>query len=283
MAELTDPQFEQQREIAIGRYKQTLNDSSSLAISKSHVLLLSYNRPRMLKDAVDSVKKQNDQTLILHIIDDGSDFSSDYFYNEILKEHDFDVVYYQHPKMDNTERVKNNRLSDNINAVIETLSKEDIVNYLCDDDILGVNWVSRAAKALDSTPKMHVAVGQAFTFNDNQDPYTESIFGMPGDFSDKALYWGTGTFAHKVLCFKDEDIRWQSNNFGHSQDIRFINDMMNMHPQFLVLESPVVYRREHEKSLSSLLGRKDKYGRYKPGYIPPPISEEILGVMESCA
>lgn len=276
---LIEPHFEQQEQYLIAQNQQTLNDGKLVPKSVVNVVILSYNRPRMLTEAVESVIAQNYPQLKIWIADDGSDFDVEAQMQEEFDDSRIKVV--RGTKLTPEERVSTSRIGKNINSIIASIHSPEIIHYLCDDDLMGQNWLIRSALALEVNPTIHMAQGQAFTFFDGED-ISKAIIGMPGDEGGLPLtHYGTGTFCHLAYCWHLEGIKWHDNEYGHSQDIDFIDAMMKSHHESLIIESPALYRREHEKSLSSLLGRKDENGRYLPGFTPPPATPDIVqGFME---
>lgn len=268
---------ETEEQIVIATDKKFANDNPVATLA--HVILLSYNRPNMLFEAAESVVNQTHTNLILHVLDDGSDFDVHEKLEPIADER---CLLYSYPKMSPEERTRVSRLGENINSVLEQTAPDDVVFYLCDDDILHPQWLQRSLGALLLNPKHHVVQGTVYTFLDHDDWRTQSVYGMPGYDPRVAQMWlGTGTFCHSAKCVHEEGLRWYDNEFAHSQDLKFINDISNLHPDFLYIDSPSVYRRDHKGSLSSKLGHKDENGKYRDNYKPGPAKiEHISGMME---
>ena len=85
---------------------------------KANVLLLSYNRPRMLKEAIDSVLQGRYQNVTLWVLDDASDFDA----NDICEPyHDERIVLAKFSPISAKNRIKKNRVAQNLNAIIEML------------------------------------------------------------------------------------------------------------------------------------------------------------------
>lgn len=279
---LIEPHFEQEAQYLIAENQQILNEDSYKPQVGVNVIILSYNRPRMLLEAIYSVLYQDYDNLKIWIADDGSDFDIS---QAIHDEFDGPIIHKiklrQTPHISPEERAKASRLANNINSIVASIPAHEIVHYLCDDDLMGENWLTRSSIALELNRNQHMAQGQAFTFKDGQE-IKDAVFGMPGDNPNLPwAYYGTGTFCHLAYCWHLEGVKWHDNAYGHSQDIDFIDSMLKAHQQSLIIDSPSIYRREHAKSLSSLLGRKDENGKYVPDFIPPPANPEILqGMME---
>jgi len=278
---IEEPKFDMQKDlIMMTKDERQFKEEPVTPSFKANVLILSYNRPKMLRQAIESVLDQQYGDLDIYIVDDGSDFD---VWGLIKEFEDSRLLLAQAPKISVEERVKVSRLGRNLNSVIETLDNDDVVFYLCDDDIMAPNWILRAMIGFINYPAIHVVAGESWYFDDGQDWRTEARYGLSTYEASgiPTAYWSTGSFGHRVKCCKEEGVWWKDNHYLHSQDANFILDLWNLHSDYLYIPSPSVYRREHPKTLSAKLGRKDEEGRYKPGYIPPPARREhIEGMME---
>ena len=238
---------------------------------KANVLLLSYNRPRMLKEAIDSVLQGRYQNVTLWVLDDASDFDA----NDICEPyHDERIVLAKFSPISAKNRIKKNRVAQNLNAIIEMLPKEELIFYLCDDDIMAPDFIAQAASVLSLNPDIHVVQGQVWSFWDGQDWRTEAVQGLPNahlhgviplrpSFEIPILWWSSGSFGHRGSCWWDDEIYWKDTPEGHSQDAQFILDMWQRHPNIAVIDAPAYYRREHLNTLSAKMGKYDKDGKWK--------------------
>jgi glycosyltransferase involved in cell wall biosynthesis len=91
------------------------------------VIVLSYNRPKMLREALGSIKDADEVV----VVDDGSDFDV----VDILEEFNFkNLSIIGVPPIPIEERLVNQRLPGLINEALKSI-ESDIVTYLCDDDV----------------------------------------------------------------------------------------------------------------------------------------------------
>lgn len=278
MSDLREPDFELERDLFVRvSDKSTEKDSIEGLTLTANILLFSYNRPKMLREAIESVLAQDYGNFNLYIVDDGSDlFDPQDVQAEYADERIICALASQIPL---DERVKKSRLGENANAVIKMVPENEPVYYLCDDDLMGAKWLSRSIRAFQQDPLMHVVQGDSWYFDDGH--LDEAQYGLPTDGykAMPTMFWGTGSFGHRALCSKQEGVWWSDNTFGHSQDTNFIMDLWNTHQDYGYIPTPAVYRREHENTLSNKLGRKTD-GKYEIGYIPPPATKEMFESLE---
>lgn len=277
-----EPEFNSEHNLIVAATNETgVVDSTEGLTLKAAILIFSYNRPKMLTEAIESVINQDYEKFDIYVVDDGSDIF-DPWHDVIRNFDDERILLARASKIPVEERMKQSRLGRNANSVIKTLPDQDIVYYLCDDDLMAQKWLSRSIRTFQMMPEVHVVQGEAWYFQDGEDPLKDAIYGMPADgYSDMpTMFWSTGSFAHKALCSNREGLWWMDNSYLHSQDTNFINDLWSLHPNYGMVSTPAVYRREHSKTLSAKLGRKNELGRYQSGYIPPPATKEMLEDLE---
>lgn len=253
----------------------------------ANVVLFSYNRPRMLREAIANVLYQTYENLNLWVIDDGSDFDLEEVAQEFSDER---LIIAQAPKIPLSERInpESTRFADNANYVLSQIPKEDnFVVYLCDDDLLHPDWLSICNEGLAESD-YHILTGQTFYFYDGQDAFKQGIQGFPAeplegnieDTTDFLVWWQLGGFAHLMTCYYDEAVEWKMGygNKAHSWDVVYVKQLWKAHASYLLVNAPSVYRREHSNTLSEKLGRK-KNGLY--GGPPQELTQEaVSGLME---
>lgn len=248
---------------------------------KASVILLSYNRQRMIKEAIQSILNQTYQEFECYIYDDGSDFD---IWETIEPYKDSRLIVVKAPKISAEEKIetKNARWPENMNHILSLLDPDTFVTYLCDDDLLDHEWLARAYYAFKDFPPFHVVNGRNYYFFDGEDPVAKGRKGFLGDeeFAQarETFWWQCGTFSHLVKCFYECDVKWDTPPDGHSWDIDYIGRIWANHLSVISMPYPACYRREHENNLSVRLGRL-KSGKYgKPIKLLEP--KDIIGAME---
>ena len=197
-------------------------------------LLLSYNRPKMLLEALKSIKDADE----LVILDDGSDFSvPDVVGNEINRFPKVSVKVSK--KMTVEERLRIPRLGKSINAAIRESSCE-VITYLCDDDLLHEDWI-RHVREFFSGSKDHVVRGKWGIFKGWDKP-GKGLCPLKPDVD-----MTTGSFAHLKSCSVDHGMLWSEVTTA-VHDAWFIrNAMLPRHPLESIRKLNVLagWRRDH--------------------------------------
>lgn len=136
------------------------------------ILLFYYNRPKLVRNALESIKNIKNKNWELAIIDDGSEESVLPIVEDILGEYADKIIYYQ---ITDTIEQKNkqggSRFGQIANkAILE--SKCDIVIPLCDDDAIHADYLDNLTKYFINNPNVKYAYSSVITFN----PETENPF-----------------------------------------------------------------------------------------------------------
>lgn len=212
---------------------------------KVTVLVLSYNRPRMLREALASIKDADE----VIVCDDGSDFDV----AALVSEFSFpSLSVIGAPQIPPEERLKLQRCPGLINEALRQATG-DIVTYLCDDDIFGKQWLTALKDFYEKhDEKYHIVRGHCVRFeDDNMRTFEEQ--------TKHLLVWAesprqliTGNFAHLRKCFLEEGIQWEESTvWGH--DTAFFDNIDKVHDTWTVPLIPTVacFRRIHGKMLTN--------------------------------
>ena len=207
--------------------------------NKVTVILLSYNRPRMLAEALESIRGADEVILL----DDGSDFDVNLlakpYANRFPK-----MVVRINPRLSIEDRLTVPRVGKAINQAIRD-AEGDAITYLCDDDLFHPDWIPNVRKHLLENPvKPHVIYAQWNVFVDGD---------KPGDtFNDlRPFEMTTGNFAHRKDCPTRCDMWWSEKTVA-CHDGYFVYWLQQKHPKWEVPKPPGVvagWRREHPFNL----------------------------------
>lgn len=169
-------------------------------------ILLSYNRPRMLCEALGTVRGCEQ----LIVTDDGSDFDVKALVRGCVPLAEFVTA----PKMTIEARLTTPRLGMLINQAL-TLVQCDVVTYLCDDDLFHPHWLPAVRAYFDAYAAEHWTRGAWYAFDDEDTERTPTRC----DLDMRQLT--TGNFAHRIECFREEQIGWDETTIA-SHDNAFL-------------------------------------------------------------
>ena len=144
---------------------------------RTAIILTTYNRPKLVRDAIASVLEQKDQDWRLYIMDDGSNDTARDAIADAIDGHRFDlvkdaevasehwhsrIVWYQGPDRSAVERKRTISYSRSINLALNCLLREEsLVAYVCDDDYLYPEAIGARADYLQAHPAIHVVWGRS--------------------------------------------------------------------------------------------------------------------------
>lgn len=209
------------------------------------VVVLSYNRPKMLQETLASIKNADE----VIIVDDGSDFDI----GSVVKKYKFPrFSLIGAPRITLEERLKTQRIADLINEALKQ-ARGDIISYICDDDLMTKEWIPALKKFYaEHGEKYHLVRGNCLRFMDENDLGVEERSKHLMVFADSPRQLITGNFAHLRKCFKKEKVKWPGG-FIVGHDTAFFNNMDKVHDTWTVPLIPVnaVFRRIHDKMLSN--------------------------------
>jgi len=197
-------------------------------------ILLSYNRPRMLGEALASLVAARPDQVIL--VDDGSDFDATAPVAAAFPDA-WDFVLAS--KLTLAERLTTPRLGRLINQALGLVSA-DVVTYLCDDDLFHPGWLDAVRGWFDTHPAEHWTRGEWYVFQDGETPNLNQLCPL-----DHRMLT-TGNFAHRLECYRDEGIRWSEGSIACHDDM-FLWDVHRIHNTHAVPHCGAVagWRRLH--------------------------------------
>lgn len=212
--------------------------------NKICVIVLSYNRPRMLREALRSIKGADH----IILIDDGSDFDAKAVLEEV-KPDATKVTLKQNPQLTFEQRLTLPHVGRSINEAIRETDC-DIIAYLCDDDLFHEHWLTNAKKYFTENPAEHIAYADWNVFNDGE---------VPGD-RPLGLIMTTGSVAHRKSCSVEHGLWWGEHTVT-VHDGYFVGVVIkNLHPNCPRIPVLAGWRREHKYNmLRHVAGHHDHY------------------------
>lgn len=219
------------------------------------VIVPSFNRPRMLKEALASIKGA-DEVLVL---DDGSDFDVE----EVVGASGLPagtVSLKRAPCMTVDERMRTPRMAKAMNrAILET--GRGIVAYLCDDDLFHPDWPDEVRKFFATHPEEHVVRASWGFFEDGKAP--DGRICQLGEHGMTA-----GNFAHRRACSIEHGL-WWSEHAVAVPDHNFVRKIAEHHPWARIPALKVLagWRRLHATNML----------QFTNGDVFMPTVREVLG------
>ena len=196
-------------------------------------IVLSYDRPRMLREALDSIKGADEVILL----DDASHFDARALADEFKGKFKSIRVKVASP-LDMKARKTTPRLGKAINEAIRGTECR-IITYLCDDDLFAPNWIEDVRQFFGTGPD-HFVYGRWNVFTHGE---------SPGDAPcplEARWKMTTGNFAHLRKCSFRHDCWWDEAAIA-VHDSWFLGKAFKAHPLSKIRSIPSLagWRREH--------------------------------------
>jgi spore maturation protein CgeD len=134
---------------------------------KVSCILVSYNRPRWVRQAIKSVADQTHKDYQLIVIDESDIFDI----HEAVKEFSLTQCDVRVVQVAAEQRRNQNRLSINLNAGV-ALATGDLLCYLADDDYFYPTWFERASAFFEANPDIHAGYGKLVYSNSQTMEFT---------------------------------------------------------------------------------------------------------------
>lgn len=194
-------------------------------------IVLSYARPRMLREALATVAANRPDEAIL--VDDGSAFDA----VGVALEYADLAAWVAAPPLTVAERLVTPRLGSLINRAI-AVATGDVIAYLCDDDLWAPGWLDAVRDHWDAHPAATLVRGEWRVFRDGE---AVSAANPVCPLDGRGMT--TGNFAHRRTC----GARWPEDTIASHDDLF----LWNLHRQGVdTFAVPCVgcagWRREHQ-------------------------------------
>lgn len=200
------------------------------------ILLFYYNRPKMVRNALESILLANDHytNWVLGFNDDGSDQPGRPVVEEVLKDHLNKVEFF---RTDYTWRDKvkagGSLVGAGMNELIKRVSDANIGIMLCDDDALYPDYLVNLNKYFNENPKVMSCYSNLVTYNPLIQSFKEAI-GQKIDFKYLLNHNKTPINGHckidasqgawRIKCNKINGV-WFKSPCGRDHDKFFYNDL----------------------------------------------------------
>lgn len=203
------------------------------------VVVFSYNRPALLREALASVMRNNPDQVI--ICDDGSDVP-------VEVPADARVSLISRPPRPASVRVRRALLAELAEEAVGKLTTE-YVTWLCDDDLMAEGWLDH----IRSRPPRALYIGDVVMFKQGEEP-TQGRSWHEVQRVDVSQMT-TGNFIHRT----DLPVRWPADRIM-DHDAAFVHAVLQAtytsNPRAVVEPRVAMYFRWHEHNLSRYRGNE---------------------------
>lgn len=214
---------------------------------KFSVILTSYNRPNMVKQAINSVLTQSYQDFELIVVDDGSNPET---LDTLLSFADQRMYVISRGRV----YVEGCRYADAINEGLE-FAQGDVITYLTDDDYYLPHRLELMALRFGN-PDIHIVYGdqQVMWLDERGAVYRTLQRGTFGITTSPQCRIDHNSFAHKRSCLEGlEKPYWPTNDWKNG-DIAFYNRLVPKYA-FYPIESVLDVHRWHPNNIQSRMDR----------------------------
>lgn len=215
------------------------------------VFLTSYNRPRMVREAISSVLGQTYQNLELLILDDRSDLETFEVLSEFLD--DPRVALYRSNAREE-DRFKEARYARLIN-IGATFARGEFFTYLTDDDLYLPGRLDSMARYLNTHPEASVVYGDQKIVNEGVETFRRS--------ESRVLSWAPGSVDHSSVMHRREVFEkvggWPTHNL-RAGDAEFWGKLNAAGYLFYPLGEVTDIHRIHEGGFTEEIKRRELQG-----------------------
>lgn len=222
------------------------------------VIVFSYNRPRMLGEALRSIVGA-DEVLVA---DDGSSFDVDRVVSSSGLSCRSVRIMAAGP-MTTEKRLVTARLGKNANSAIRAASG-DVITYLCDDDLFHPGWIQTIKDVWSGRPDLHWAKGKWGLFKDGEIPHPIEECLCP---LHAAHLMTTGNFAHLKSCVASCNMWWSEKSVAVHDNYLINAALPRAHPYASVPDIGLAgWRREHDYNMLKYV-RGENYAENAPAVL----------------
>ncbi len=211
-------------------------------------ILTSYNRPRMIRQALKSVADQTYKNYELLIFDDSNAFKI----WDAVAEFQFPSVQIHHTNLTAEERRARGRLGVNCNIGLH-IAQGDLICFLCDDDYYYPDWFYKAAWFFESNHDKRVAFG-ALSYSKSED-MVFPIHGF-GIWHEGVVVDPANRLDHNQVIHRrfDPAFRWPEDfHSSVSPDASYFSAIAAAGHNFHPIQTYAVVKRQHSKNLQNTL------------------------------
>lgn len=213
-------------------------------------ILTSYNRPRMIRQALKSIADQTYKNYELLIFDDSTAFKI----MDVLQDFKFPSLQIHHADISAEERRAKGRLGLNCNHGLY-LAQGDLICYLCDDDYFYPNWFAYAASFFEDPANQDKKVGfGALSYSKNME-MEFPIHGF-GIWIDRQVVEPGNVLDHNQVIHRrfTPPFHWPEDfHSSVAPDAFYFTSLARAGHVFHPIQAYAVVKRQHGKNLQNTL------------------------------
>lgn len=225
-------------------------------MSKLGVVILSYNRPRFLVEALESVEKQTFTDLSVVVVDDGSD-SETIKVAERFKDAFSAYHVVKNPPVSNQIRRETNRVAVGVNCGLRYLwslpKKEcpDYISYLADDDLYFSRRCEKLVQVLDVNPDIFLVYHYMEIYRcDSEGSLSNKVFDLNDPWTPANQFWVEHLYNridHISFIHRAENLLWDEDAyFRRCSDYGFLLGLLAIEKKFMHLPEYLAMGRKIE-------------------------------------
>lgn len=217
---------------------------------KISCILTSYNRPRMIRQALKSLVDQTYKNFELLVFDDSTVFNV----MDVLADFKFPSLQVHHTVLTAEERRARGRLGVNCNHGLY-LAQGDLVCWLCDDDYYYPEWFANAAAFFSHPHNQEKKVGfGALSYCKNKD--MEFPIGGMGIWINAPVHQPGNVLDHNQVIHRrfTPPFHWPEDfHSSVAPDAAYFTSLAQAGHTFFPIQSYSVVKRQHSKNLQNTL------------------------------
>lgn len=211
-------------------------------------VLVSYNRPTLVRQSLKSLADQTHRDFELIVCDNSTLFDI----HEVLREFDLPAVRVLYRKYDARERASVGILGINLNAAMPLVSGS-AVSFLCDDDYYYPNWFADASRFLEANPSIDACYGHLYYSSSHEMVFpTRAGHGLfvPGPLHRPACCVDHNQVVHRRF---DPPYVWPEDMGAQPVvDAVYFTRVAEHHP-FHAVDVQAVVKRQHSKNMQATM------------------------------
>lgn len=216
-------------------------------MAKHSIIISSYNRPKLIRQCIDSIFAQTSSDWEAVIADDGSNQETlDSIKNVCRGDSRFRILECKEPYPGNDRGTVLHRYGERINEALEFCSGE-IQHYIADDDLYHPERL-KIFDSLFADPLVMAGYGRMLYINEEGKPYGEERF-PPGPRRRVRWIIDHDQVAHRRSVFEKVP-RWPILQNSYALDACFFVEIAK-HWDFVPIDGIVAYKRVHSFNMTN--------------------------------